>query len=294
MKSPSEQTFRLFSQLPAEIRLKIWRDCLPCRVLELDVPINEFMFDMDRFALPCPSNQAITRINAQPPLIARVCHEARAVAFETGGFLPIPDREKDNDVIFSWHCEAEPHWWLDRAYTDSIHLGWEPNNEIGYFDSSGDPLCFLMWMAAQTKKQHSVRCSIRLPLLFSFQYYPDMPGEKWTNAELAAVLRQRPEWTVIIVDPVVVHASATTAAGWGLFGLLGDARVRIVDADDNMQIDKFLVMCQDVPRSNFSEVMASAKQDLREAIIAICGSEDTAPTMRPAIMFRLCTKTHTV
>lgn len=77
--------FHPFRKLPTELRLIIWRLCLPRRVHQLENPLDEFLFNVPREDAPSPCNlSSTTWINGRPPVITRVCRESRAVAFETG------------------------------------------------------------------------------------------------------------------------------------------------------------------------------------------------------------------
>jgi hypothetical protein len=83
--SSAGPNFPLFPRLPTELQRAIWRECLPWRVIELDVATPGFVYDVDEAAeAPCVSwHTAI--VNASPPVIARFCRESRSVAFEKAG-----------------------------------------------------------------------------------------------------------------------------------------------------------------------------------------------------------------
>lgn len=40
-------TFHLFPQLPVELRLAIWRKCLPHRASEIDIPLDKIVFELE-------------------------------------------------------------------------------------------------------------------------------------------------------------------------------------------------------------------------------------------------------
>lgn len=86
-----EKHFDFFSQLPAELRLLIWRLCLPNRVVELDYPWGQSV-NFDPLLPPCRSTRT-TDLNRQAPVITRVCRESRLVAFETGGYRDLTRSE---------------------------------------------------------------------------------------------------------------------------------------------------------------------------------------------------------
>ncbi|RLL96201.1 hypothetical protein CFD26_101818 [Aspergillus turcosus] len=284
--SALEGVFYLFPKFPTEIRLAIWRNCLPQHIMELDDQQDDLIWDEP----PCRMNWKITWTNKAPPVIARVCRESRAVAFESGSPQLLPDPNITDTQRFSNYMIKHP--WLDTA-RDSVHLNWEPAVDIEWQSYDwGDPVRCLMWYAARTRCRQA---SIMLGLLQDFQQRDDsnQPHEhdRWTKSELADLMRTKPCWTVVILAPVVVHADPEATAG--LFGLLADARVQLVDAEDEARINEFMALAEapdvTIGPSFGQEDLVSAKEELRDAVKAVFGSEESAPTMRPAVMFRLCT-----
>ena len=283
--STSRDPFHLFPRLPAELRLEIWRRCLPHRVVEIDWQIDENIFNDP----PCRNNVRTGTINSQPPVIARVCRESREVAFETRG--PFPQPERGCDGYFDWQHANYPPPWLDRA-RDTIHLNWEPWSEIDVA-SDGDPLSHLVWMAAQTKPNAA---SIMEGLIWQSLKDPSGETGKWDWAQLGCVLRRRQSWFVMLGEPIIVHANVKTAAG--MFGLLGDARIQLVRVDDKPRVERFLALSQS-PGVTISPSAAnvlgdtgwaaSKTRELREDCAKIFGSGDVFSRMQPVIMFRLCT-----
>ncbi|KAJ5323306.1 hypothetical protein N7476_001906 [Penicillium atrosanguineum] len=75
-------TFPGFPDLPAELRLMIWSYSLPHRVVELDMSTQAV-------GPPLPCGLTLTStLNGLPPLISRVCREARAVALQSRSMIP--------------------------------------------------------------------------------------------------------------------------------------------------------------------------------------------------------------
>lgn len=286
--SESENTFHLFPRLPTEIRLAIWRLCLPHRrVMELDVQSDDLIWE----ECPCSKNWQISWTNRAPPLITLVCHESRAVAFETGHPQQLPDPTNPDTEAFSNYQIDNP--WLDTV-RDSVHLNWEPWVDIEWQSYDlGDPVRCVMATAARSR---AGKASIMLGLLQVFQHRarpeePD-PQFRWTRSGLADLMRARASWDVVILEPVIIHADVEAAAG--PFGLLADARVQLVDADDGEQINAFMAL-EKMPGVTIGagfgqEELATGKQELRDAVKAVFGSEDKTPALRPVVMFRLCTK----
>lgn len=286
--SPPEVVFSLFSRFPPEIRLAIWHHCIPHRIVELDHQQDDIIWDQP----PCKINWKISCTNRAPPLIARICRESRDVAFGDGrGPLSLPDLQKNADTQSFSHDMIE-HPWLDLA-RDSVHLNWDADADIEWETYNwGDPVRCLLWHAARTKSRQA---SIVFGHLQAFQHRrnPDEPHSqyRWTRSQLADLMRTKQRWTVVILPPIIVHTNAETAAG--LFGLLADARVQIVDADDETSINEFMKLGE---ASNVTigpgfaqEDLIRAKKELRGAVESVFGTEDSAPTTRPAVMFRLCT-----
>jgi hypothetical protein len=267
----------------------IWRECLPhTHIMELDDQQEEIIWDEEP---QCKLNPKITWNNAAPPLIARVCRESRAVAFESGRPQLLPDPNISDTNYYSNYMIKKP--WLDIA-RDIVHLNWEPWVDIEWqtYDQ-GDPVRCLMCYAALTRSR---KPSIMLGLLQTFQSRgdPDQPHRhyRWTRAELADLMRTIPSWMVVALPPVVIHADTETGAGF--FGLLADARVQLIDADDEARIAEFMALAEapnvTVGARVGQEELASAKRELQDAVKWFFGSEDEAPVMRPVVMFRLCTK----
>lgn len=110
-----------FLLLPTEIRLIVWRMCLPNRVLYLEM--DESMWchtDEDH-------GHFVNRL--KPPRISRVCREARGVAFDTGGFQT---EEAVEVLLANWneHLGGSRHLsslsscsltWFDPT-TDILHI----------------------------------------------------------------------------------------------------------------------------------------------------------------------------
>lgn len=274
--------FDLFPKLPTELRLLIWRMCLPCRVMELDLNHADMYWDEP----PCDLHWLITRINACPPIISCVCRESRAVARKSAGPEDTWEHQFGANMI-------DPSW-LDTA-RDEVHLHWNPSSDIDWQHYElGDPIRAVMWYAARTRSR---RPSIMLDLLKSFQFRrrnEDWHLDRWNRSELADLMRTLPSWTVVVLDPTVIHVDAEAAAG--LFGPLADARVQLVDADDQAGIDQFMALGE-APDATIGprfgqEDLDGGKKALQSAVKVVFG--DSAPVMRPAVMFRLCTNSCTL
>lgn len=139
-------TFSSFSELPPEIRLIIWRLCLPHCVHQLDNPCETLVFDLALRATRSPCKDwRTTQINGHPPLITRECRESRAVAFERGGFNVLGDIPPEAH----WDSDNRAKGWLDPT-RDSVHLNWE-FCYVGDIGSVGNPVNCLVWNAKRVR-----------------------------------------------------------------------------------------------------------------------------------------------
>jgi hypothetical protein len=276
----SPDHFYLFPQLPAELRLAIWRYCLPYRISELDIPADQIVFRLDPGA-PSPCNLWLTTYaNGRPPVISYVCVESRAVAFETGSVLFYDETAPPEAWWHSGNSVTDP--WHDRA-RDSLHVNWTAAYEADY-QSYGSPIHHLAWEATR------LSCSGSLMLdQLRFEAGCDM-------SPILKAMRKLSTWAVVM-RVIVVHADFPTAVATGLFGLLGDARVQLVHIS-HARIHSFFDLAEDGERNYPVTVrqnlrrdwVGSAGQELQDVICKAFGSKISMPTMEPVVMFRLCTK----
>ena len=286
------KSFHFFPQLPTELRFCIWRECLPHRVCELDYPSAEYLNAHQNPLNPCLLYQT-SRLNATPPVITRVCRESRQVAFETGGFAQ--DR-KDVPIGKGWFSSNCPRelWWEDRA-RDSYHLNWDDRYDRD-FKSIGDPLPYLAW---HNEKMMSNRFSVTAEL---FNDRPDATSaldstcaSKASAHGKAAASQELPIFLIVICY-IIVHSDLKSVAESGMFGLLGDARVQVVDATDESRVDAFFDIAErlgdkagkTVGQLVRQEHLAYATRRMQEISLTRTGLP-LPINIRPAYMFRLCT-----
>lgn len=304
--------FPRFAELPTELREEIWLYCLPDRVLELTVPAAHIAFW--RPVRPGPSTKwpcklsHTSNVNIALPLISRVCHEARALYFKTGITQPDPWEQLDErPPAAQWMGQNESRTWLDRS-RDIAHLNWTDAYEEFYtYTDDTNPLDDLAWAASKLSRGGSLMVNAidgeygtSDPWLASVRAsrLPANPSNlKPSRLQNLKVLEQI-EPLRVVMKVVVAHADTTTAAETGLFGLLADARVQLVDVAETAQMQAYYDFAEACERKaaaispqNFRQEFASAiKKQLQDFVLREFVSKELARRVRPVIMFRLCTR----
>lgn len=273
----NSQEFLFFSQLPTELRLGIWRICLPNRVVEIDYPWDEGVFYLN---LPPCKLQQTTNINRRAPVISRVCHESRMVAFETGYYRDEgwPPQEAP------WHSNLfVERMWLDPC-RDITQLNWTLVYSAGYC-GLGSALDFLAWIAAESRGGS-----------FMFDYLETTrDGEVDLRERIGALQKLQ----YVVMHLIIVHTTSETAAKTGLFGLLGDACIQLVDVSDEARLHAlfdFAEKCESEANGSITSKQdfrrqspESVKKILNDKLVRRFGAQATQKlSLRPAIMFRFC------
>lgn len=213
--------FSLFPRLPTEVRLAIWRECLPSRVIELDIPDNELV---GKTGTSCQLWHTTSR-NKRPPVITRVCRESRRVAFENGFEA---ERDPDAPGWLAANSSSGILWFTPS--TDIIHLNWW-TGYCGLYDSTGNPIPFFLWLAAKASGGASIAADLVHP-------FEDEYTGGYTN-EMFALLEGRKDYLVCL-KMVSIHVPMDRAIDSGLFGRLGEEPIKVVDAlDDEETIRKY-------------------------------------------------------
>lgn len=208
--------FRIFPQLPTEIRLEIWRQCLPERVVELDEPASHLIaMDPDHDGYRCVSRHTAL-INRRPPVISRVCHESRMVALEHVDLLG----ERVDAPYFGLSMGIED--WVDKT-RDVLHLNYDELYDTEYPAGGGDPVRFWLSQADARARDASLTRDLFRTLVQDRKH-----DDLLRNRSLLVCLRI-----------VTIHAPLHPALESGLFGLLGDARVVLVDATDTERKERY-------------------------------------------------------
>jgi hypothetical protein len=320
-------TFHPFPQLPLELREEIWRLCLPHRVYEID-DIKAWI-DWENTGLkseeyPC-SFVSNKRSNIRPPLLTRVCRESRRIAFVSGRWISVL-RWRDGR---SWDTPCEADWntgnvidsgcWEDTSRRDSAHMNWSSCYDIdcGPVDPPDHPLTslaeealrlngtasFMLYAMNDSWERHSPNGSWHWRISTAvtdnppiFFRPPEVTPVPQREQNLAA-LRLLPEW-LVVVKIVVIHLDLGRAADSGLFGLLGDEIVQVVDAALPLasRLYELAEYCergasaikpaQDFTRMSWNDMDALVKRTAFENL----EDDEIGKRLRPAILFRLCTE----
>lgn len=266
----SAHQFPQFPALPAEIRLEIWRLCLPHRIVEVDWPDPDWYW-VDGYPaadplpngsdvpFPCQLKQTSWKHSA-PPLIARVCHEARAVAFEAGAV-----RRPRADLSNSTRATIEELRKAAKGRRGLAHLHWHP-----FVKQPSDVFLLLLGMLLTDPSEAASMSADVLDAV-----------DAATRLLVMGWMKQHPRWSVCGALVVVHVADEMAAIRSGLWGAFGDERIVLVDARDaarilafrdfwrahGSQADRetkaFFDTCVDgVPRIHYRETPAEFLQDL--------------------------------
>lgn len=293
-------TFHPLPRLPLELRLAIWRLCLPERVYELDLPESDYVFHvpyeltMANRRVPCDLDLTST-FNTLPPVITRVCRESRQVALETGSYVSQPDSPPREEL---WARKpGRPNTWIDRKY-DSAHLSWYIAYQDDFTETvEGHEKPGRSLAAAATYLNGAPSLTMNY-FYWGYQWTKSMPmiGKTSIGFDLTDVLGQQCVWRVVM-HTIVVHDASGKVASSGFFGLLGDAPIQVVDVDDHKRMDTFYKLAEDhertadaiVPRQSFlRRTPKDVDGDLTKYVYDLHGIDRTKLKLRPAVMFRLC------
>jgi hypothetical protein len=306
----ADNTFHPFPRLPTELREEIWSFCLPYRVSEMDYHVPWMAYDESvlKDEHPC-SFWSTSKYNARPPLLATVCRESRRVVFRSGNFGSVLVDEIDEwppAAYWESGTTANGDPWHDRL-RDSTHLNWRTSYEGDLSSPVGHPLHTLVWESKMVNGSASImlgymsdslgegwpfdKPTTRLP-----QSLPETMSWDRERQDLAA-LRLLPEW-LVVVKVIVIHLDFASAAKTGLFGLMGDQFVQVVDATLPLASQLYdlaetcesrastVTAAQDFTRMSANDMNAMVKRVALKAYY----DRELPKRMRAAMMFRLCTK----
>lgn len=204
-----------FMDLPVEIRRKIWKECLPSRVMEID----GVLWNRTRICHLVYSG----RINRKLPAITHVCAESRAVVSENGRWEPMTG-------------PRGKVWWNPER--DLVFQHWRPLDNLIMWGEYDDLAPDLLKYNGRCRGLGVIAQRI-CPFFPSGNCTRDtqLQVPEWSCDEIGQFRQSRDWW--ISMDMVVLHVSEEAARQSGLFGLLGDAPVQLVDVNDTKRIAQF-------------------------------------------------------
>lgn len=262
-----DATFHRFSDLPAELRLMIWRCCLPHRVIELD-------HQQYHGSEPFPCGLSLTTfLNGKPAFIARVCRESRHVALQSCSII---SQEMPEEA--QWDSSTDLKLPSIDVSRDMVHINWKPGS-ADYYDSSNSVL-HLAWYGTQ------VACGGSLM----------MENLRFMNQDHLYALAKLPSW-MVVTRVIIIHARPKYAAKTGLFGLLGDELVQIIDVSDETKIKASFDLANESQRKGNVHHPQNLQQQPAEVVKKLLKDRTARgfrnfkgpiPDFRAAIMFRLC------
>ena len=208
-----------------------------------------------------------------------------------------------------WFTGTNIQWdvWKD-SVRDSTHLNWDGGHQINLgYTTTGHPLVSL----AREAKRLNGKASFMVDYIQDLMYSepddePLFPFawavvNKWPvseeNQKNLAALKLLPEW-LVVVNVVVIHLAFPLAAKTGLFGLLGEEVVQVVDAASPLatQLYELAETCERqaevvTAAQDFARMPAEYIDDMVKRGAFKCFHDYEIPyRLRPAIMFRLCTE----
>lgn len=213
-------TFTSFSRLPYEIRAMIWLECIPSRVVELDVPCNEILPAHTETCISWTAHQ-----NTRPPVLSRVCHESREIILKLYG-RPLNTRRDD-----LYGC-TQSVWFNGKK--DTVFLSSILCFSLPPSDNGGDD-----YFIRCAKKAQEV--AVPAQIIYPFHYLT-MPLEpisvrpRITKQQADKISKLRD--ITVCLKVIQVHMSAEKALKGAISGPTGDQLVLIVNVDDSETIEK--------------------------------------------------------
>lgn len=236
--------FPQFTLLPVELRLAIWFYCLPHRVVQKDDP---YPYGVQRLRKEhkCWSVRPSFK-NAAPPRIASVCRESRQVAMRWGKMVsqdyswnlgPIWIQPRLDTYHLNFTSEAAEAILEDGLDKEQVYefitdgLNWLDAVPLSIpceyyldFDLGLQDVSRMRWLPYIEIRDDFVDGDLNV-VYDEYAYYGPRP---FTNTSLSATMAF-----------ITIHAKRRHAVASGLFGLLLDAPVQLVDFDDEQNIRSF-------------------------------------------------------
>jgi len=220
----SNNVFHPFAKLPVELQFAIWKQCLPHRVVEIDVPAASLLETY------CDVKYASIK-NARPPVVSQVCRNSRSIALKSGMFLV--KYIEAHPMLPCWGGAAQLRDQWISFETDIIHMHFNS----GYYDMGWpvwgrDDIRDLFKAIATLPKggAASVTDELIRPFTREFRSFGDRKNFKR--------FEEGREYSVS-VKIVNVHVTREQARDTALFGISGEEFVKCFDGYDGETIAKY-------------------------------------------------------
>jgi hypothetical protein len=212
--------FAYFPRLPLELRLQIWRLCLPSRVVEVDQMPDDHFAGFKKCWLFETSEK-----NNRPPVLSQVCSESRQLACKTGGLATL-DPKHLPELTSSWPMHE--CLWFDPT-ADIMHLNYDGrlwcNSRFNYMGGT-----LKHFLSRLPQDSGAPKASIMADLMFPFDPLADWDlgsAIRWNPNPL----KQRRSY-LAVVEVIILHVTMEQALQSSLFGRLGEERIKLVDRWD--------------------------------------------------------------
>lgn len=160
-----------------------------------------------------------TRISSAPPVISRACREARSLALKTSQLYEFADAPQSSSIV--------PVAWVDRA-RDVLFTHWHPYGNYGGSEYKTQSLEYF----------YSIKTRIGIEnLTVTDDLLDAIEGSK--RSKLVRMLESCPSYSVCTAVVVIHVTDESPAIQSGLFGILGEERVVLVDAFDTKRLTEF-------------------------------------------------------
>lgn len=214
-----------FSRLPYELREMIWLNCIPSRVIELEVPPVNRLSSHTETCTFWTAHQ-----NTRPPVVTRVCRESREITLKVCG-------RRINDK----KC---PDWDL---YLTTEMPFFNPARDIITWSSLN---CILPYGPKVREKDSYFICLAKAAqdiLVPAQTFYPFRylmlpmestrlhPKLEWAQLDSLANLKD----FMVCIKVVQMHMPASKALNSSISGKTGDGLIQLVDPSDTAMIKLF-------------------------------------------------------
>jgi hypothetical protein len=203
--------------------------------MELDIPLKEYV----GFSTICEL-QRTSFVNSQSTILTMVCRESRAVAFENAGYIDEILAEAEPGKPYGWFGGGNAIFdqWFSPA-TDIVHLNWDPNYD-SILQTRSNPISFFLWLASK-----GIAASINAELVHPF----DPPPYYGDTSEDFDLLDHRKDYLVTL-RMISLHVDKDLAIRSGLFGRLGEERIKLVDPADKVAMIRYHELWAAGPRED--------------------------------------------